>query len=170
MTEQPRTMKIVLERTAEMVQKDAEISKLNQELGKMQELNKALLSQDVERERQKAIRVNEPAPAPLGDPTQTAPLYDPKQRFVMPLDEESQVLDIASFPSEEQAILFLKACADNPNCGDYKLASAMYSRAIKRCLKEGGCWEFQGNTARYELKDGHVVKGIRPKTFRKVED
>ena len=168
-TKKEGIVKVLLDASPQVEEQRKIIDNLHEEIGKRDELLKSYMKKDVEEERLKAIRVNDPAPAPISDPQDTAPLFEPTHEPKFDIDN-SQVLDILSFHSEQEAIDFLKDRASNPQCGDYELAKKLYGKAVKRTLREGGSFQFEGNMCRYERQGDKIVKASRPKTFRKIED
>jgi hypothetical protein len=87
----PNKITVAIDRTEELKAKDNEIARLNQELGE-------------ERERLKAIRVNDPAPAPKGG--ETAILQEESDGHTLRnFDyEHSEILDMLKFSSIAEAI------------------------------------------------------------------
>lgn len=180
MAEQQKSkeVKVIIDRSEEIKSKDAEIDLLNRKLGEHEALIKRYMAEDAKREqlnleaeRQKAIWSLEGRKPPEGGDTARLDTEDnTKKRFKFPYDQNSEVLDILSFASNEDAVKFLKDCASNPQSADFKLANVMMGKAIKRVLKEGGSWEFQGNMCRYERRGDKVVRAERKPVFKRVGD
>jgi len=171
MAEDRKKIEVVIDRSEEIKSKDAKIEQLNQKIGSQEELLKKYLAMDAERERKDVeSKIDKPAPE-SGDTCTLDQEEQAKKGFKIPYDEDSQILDMnPSFNSTEEAIGYLKNAASNPQCGDYKIANLMYAKAVKKALREGGTFEFQGNLCKWERKGDHVVKASRKSQFKKIED
>ena len=168
-TEQPPTkgLKIVLDRTEEMKQKDEEISRLNQELGKMTETNKSLLSQDRESflaEKKEAEReIHKEAPdsiAPL-NPTNEEKLSIPMDGSEVPIDwvrgkNTSEVLDKIRMIKDSKA----------ENAAEYQ---KIYDDICKKAFSGNGTFEVKSGFSKWEHVNGKVVPSRRKKEVVRIE-
>lgn len=140
--EQPRGMKITLDRTPEVAELQKLLDKTNIELGKMQEINKALLAQDVERER-KAIEAKMDKKVPLGGDTCR---LDQDQLLKPRIEAEGSFIEpswVKGDNAEEvvSKIEHLSHVADNKE--DFE---RIKSKLTKKILNHGLNIEFQGDS------------------------
>ncbi len=165
-TEQPKKeliVKIDTTATEQRIKADYETK-----LKEKDETIKAFLAKDALEAERKRVEADMDKKAPIGG--DTAPLEQPETHEPIYDVENSELLSMLSFHNEKDAIDFLKERASNPACADYELAKKLYGKAVKRSLREGGTFEFQGNMCRFERKGDKIVKATRPQTFKRVED
>jgi len=146
LTEQPnKNIKILIDRSEEIKAKDSEISRLNQELGKMQEVNKALLSQDAERERQKAEYVNSPRPAPVGGETANLENEPQYRKETFQIDwENSDGIEPSWIKGKNEAevIQLTEQLAKRGS----KMAQNALKTIARRSFKKGIDFQYEGNS------------------------
>ncbi len=132
MSEQNKNIKIVVDRSEELKQAQATIDQLNQKIGSQEELLKKYLVEDAEKERKKAEYAIDRKPAPMGDPTQTAPL---EEHLVRNLDfENSEILDMMRFPSVEKVIETTELLANKGNPQAKSAMKILTRKALQKPL------------------------------------
>lgn len=136
-----RKVRVLLDPSPTVVSKDAEIARLNQELGKMQEINKALLAQDAERERIKAIRKNEPAPPPNTGETALLTNEPNYRQTAMQIEPDSIPIEFIKGKDIPEVLTITKGLAQKGN----KDAQKALNTITKRSLKQGIDFQYEGN-------------------------
>lgn len=159
-----KNIRVLIDRTPEMVAKDTKISELEQELGKMRQYNEALLSEH----KKEYVEPIEPKKPPKED-TNTAIWGSDKperSRETWELDINSPIPLFIKGENTQQVITFLKNNAARGNTDAERLLKALYIKA----RKAGGTFEYQGNMCRWERRGNETVRASRPREFKKVED
>ena len=150
------------------------LSERDQKIGEQQETIKALLKSEKEKFESSTNHIGQKIPE-YNRNGENPPLEAPKPKEIWTLKNvdfaDSAILDMnPKFPSQEEAMNYIKKIAENPQAVDYKLANELYGKLVTKALKQGGTFEFQGNMCKYERCGNSVVKANRPKSFKKVEN
>jgi hypothetical protein len=169
-----RNIRVLIDRTPELVSKDNKIAELEQEVGKKDEIIKAYmvseknrLQKEIQEEDvRKAELVNQGKPAPLGG--ETAPLEEID--YWKGDDYRVEPNDPIPRHISSDNIGDLYKYIDNMSKAGNREASAFLGQQAKRILRSGKVFEFQGNLAKYERIGNQVVKANRKKTWKEVDD
>ncbi len=135
-----KNIRVLIDRTPELVSRDNRIAQLENQLGKMQQYNEALLI-----EHKKEFVESEPKKAPEGG--DTASYESNSHRVQFPIDIANSDIDPSWIKgkTEAEVIALTEELAKDGNVGCQKIIDKL----TKRVIKNGINMEFRGNAKNF---------------------